>query len=65
MEYLTVDEAAAVLKLSKYTVRELLKSKKLHGVKIAGGRQWRIQRDELERYLRGDHDEPGGANDDR
>ena len=53
MEMLTVEEVAKVLKLSPYTVRELLKEGKLPGRKIGGGRQWRVSRDDLEVYLHG------------
>jgi excisionase family DNA binding protein len=49
MELLTVDEVAAMLKVSTFTVRELLKANKLHGVKV--GRQWRIRKADLEAYL--------------
>jgi excisionase family DNA binding protein len=51
MEVLTVEEAAKILKLSPYTVRELLKKQKLPGIKIGGGRQWRIRKADLEAYL--------------
>jgi len=53
MEVFTVDEAAQYLKLSAYTVRKLLREKRLHGVKLPGGKSWRIRKDDLETYLGG------------
>jgi len=51
MEVLTVEEAAKILKLSPYTVRELLKKQKLPGIKIGSGRLWRIRKEDLVAYL--------------
>lgn len=51
MELLTVEEAAAILKLSAYTVRRFLKEGQLRGHKIGGGKEWRIKKDDLEAYL--------------
>jgi excisionase family DNA binding protein len=51
IDLLTVDEAARLLKLTPYTIRRLLKEGRLPGKKVGGGRQWRINRDELESYF--------------
>lgn len=51
MNVLTVEEAAAVLKISPYTVRELLKVGELPGRKI--GRQWRIRTFDLQAFVEG------------
>jgi len=48
-DWLTVQEAAAYLKLSIETVRRYLRDHKLKATKI--GRQWRIRREELDRLL--------------
>lgn len=48
-DWMTVQEAAAYLKLSIETVRRYLRDHKLKAVKI--GRQWRIRREELDRLL--------------
>jgi excisionase family DNA binding protein len=48
---LTPEEVAQKLKISPYTVRRLLKERKLRGIKIAGGRYWRIRRRDFEDYL--------------
>jgi excisionase family DNA binding protein len=47
-EYLTVEEAAAKLKIHPRTIRRLLVDGKLPGVKF-GARQWRIPVSALER----------------
>ncbi|MGA7730348.1 MAG: helix-turn-helix domain-containing protein [Chloroflexia bacterium] len=52
MELLTVDEVAKVLRVSVFTVRQLLKAGKLRGVKV--GRQWRVRQTELDKYLAGE-----------
>ncbi|HEY0071287.1 MAG TPA: helix-turn-helix domain-containing protein [Chloroflexia bacterium] len=49
MELLTVEETASILKLSPYTIREMLNQKKLPGIKV--GRQWRIREQDLLRFL--------------
>ncbi len=51
MELLTVDEVAQILKLSPYTIREMLKDGRLQGVKMSKRGQWRIRREDLEAYL--------------
>lgn len=51
MELLTVEEVAATLKLSPYTIRRLLKEGKLPGVKVGGGQQWRVRKSDLDAYL--------------
>ena len=51
MELLTPEEAAAILKLSAFTVRKLLRNGTLPGIKIGGGKEWRIYRSDLESYL--------------
>ena len=51
MELLTPEEAAAILKLSTFTIRKLLRNGTLPGIKIGGGKEWRIDRSDLERYL--------------
>lgn len=53
MELLTVEQAAKVLQLSPYTVRRLLREKVLPGIKIGAGQQWRVRKDELDRYIEG------------
>ncbi|GAX91134.1 helix-turn-helix transcriptional regulator [Effusibacillus lacus] len=52
---LTAEEAAQILKISKYTLYELVKRGKLPAQKI--GRQLRIDPDSLDRYLRGNPQE--------
>lgn len=53
MEVYTVEEAAQYLKLSAYTVRKLLREKRLHGVKLPGGKSWRVRKEDLDGYLSG------------
>jgi len=52
---LTVEEAAELLRLSAYTVRELARTGKIPARKV--GKEWRFSREGLMRWLEG-HDEP-------
>ena len=51
-EVLTIEEAAARLKLKPDTVRDWVKAGKVKGVKL--GRVWRVDAEDLERLLRGE-----------
>ena len=48
--YLTVEEVAGVMRVSKMTVYRLLHSGELPGVRV--GRSFRVPQDALEAYLR-------------
>jgi excisionase family DNA binding protein len=48
-ELLTVEEVAEYLRVSIYTVREMIKSGKLPGVKL--GKSYRIKRADVERLV--------------
>jgi excisionase family DNA binding protein len=50
-ELLTVDEAAAKLRVNADTIRRLMRQKKLPGVKVGG--QWRISATALQEYIKG------------
>jgi excisionase family DNA binding protein len=49
-DMLTVDEAAAELKMHPVTIRKLLRGGDLPGVKV-GPRQWRIRKADLTSYI--------------
>lgn len=49
---MTLEEAAAFLKLPKQTMYKLAQEGRIPGRKA--GRQWRFHRDELERWLKGE-----------
>jgi excisionase family DNA binding protein len=51
-EVLTIQEAAARLKLKPETVRDWVKARKLKAVKL--GRVWRVDAEDLDRLLRGE-----------
>ena len=51
-DLVSMEEAVALLKTSRPTFYRWLRSGKIRGMKI--GRQWRIERDEIERFLRGE-----------
>jgi excisionase family DNA binding protein len=51
-DVLTIDEAKVILKVSKKTLYNLVKSGELHAVKV--GRGWRILRGSIEQYLKED-----------
>ena len=50
-EWLTLDEASAILKMHPVTVRRYLRTGDLVGRKL--GKEWRIGRSDLEMFLRG------------
>lgn len=50
VRYLTVEEVAAVMRVSKMTVYRLLHSGELPGVRV--GRSFRVPQDALDAYLR-------------
>jgi len=50
-DILTVDEARHILKISRKTLYNLIKSGKLPAVKV--GRGWRIMSSAIEKYLNG------------
>ncbi len=50
---LTPEDVAQKLKINTYTVRRLLKERNLRGIKIGGGRYWRVRRSDFEDYLNG------------
>jgi excisionase family DNA binding protein len=49
IEVLTVEEVAELLRTTIHTVRQLIRNKKLNAVKV--GREYRILRSEVERFL--------------
>lgn len=48
-EYLTPEQVAEKLQISKYTVGDWLRSGKLPGFKI--GNLWRVEREDLEEFI--------------
>lgn len=48
-DLLTVKEVAAYLKISIFTVREMIKAGRLKAIKV--GKSYRIKRSELEKFL--------------
>ena len=59
-EYLKVDTVASIFDVTQYTVRDWLKTGKLKGVKSPGG-QWRVTRDEVERFAKETYGEESNA----
>lgn len=53
MEFLTVEEIASTLKVSVQTVRNWIKTGKLPALKV--GRQWRVRKEDFEKYLEGEN----------
>lgn len=54
---MTVDEVAELLRLSRRTVIRLLETGKLRGARA--GRVWRIPRESVEQFLRGEQQGQG------
>jgi len=50
IRYLTIEEAAQLLRIHPDTVRRLLREKRLPGKKI--GREWRISQEALDNFVR-------------
>ena len=50
-EFLKVNQAAKVVSLTPARVRQLLREKRLQGVRPAGSGSWRVSTDSLEKYL--------------
>jgi len=48
-EYLTIKEVCEVLKLSRYTVSDLIKSGKIKGSKI--GKSYRVERKAIDDFI--------------
>ncbi len=48
-ELLRINEVAAVLRVSAFTVRRFLREGKLQGVKVGGG--WRVRRSALMAFI--------------
>ena len=51
--WLTIEEASEICKFSSITIRRALKSAALRGYRILGGKHWRIQRRDLDKWVRG------------
>lgn len=49
IRYLTIEEAATLLRMHPDTVRRLLREKRLPGKKV--GREWRISQEVLDKFL--------------
>ena len=50
--YLTVEQIAKQLGLSKYRVRQLIREKQIRAVKIG---QWKIKPEDLDRFIKSRH----------
>ena len=50
-EFITVEEAATMLKVDPATIRNWLKAGKIEGKKIPGTKRWRINLDKLKKFL--------------
>ena len=58
-EVLTTKEATAYIKLSRQTLLKLTNEGKIHASKA--GRQYRFLKSELDKFLRGETEEPKAA----
>jgi len=56
MEFITVDEIAEYLRISRMTVVRMIEKGELPALKI--GRQWRIQKEDFEKWIRGKKNNP-------
>lgn len=51
MTIYTVGQAAEMLSVSDYTLRDWLRTGKIKGSKIGGGRLWRLTSKQIEEYM--------------
>ena len=49
-QLMTIDELARYMRVSRFTVYRLVKSRFIPGTKI--GRQWRFQKEEIDRWVK-------------
>ena len=58
-QLMTIDELARYMRVSRFTVYRLVKSRFIPGTKI--GRQWRFQKEEIDRWVKDQsrQDHPG------
>ena len=58
-QLMTIDELARYMRVSRFTVYRLVKSRFIPGTKI--GRQWRFQKEEIDRWVKDQsrQDRPG------
>lgn len=59
-EWLTVKQVAAHAQVSEETVRRWLRGGELHGHKIGRRAGYRVRRDDLERFMKGEGDADAG-----
>lgn len=52
---MTISEVAAYMRVSRFTVYRLAKGRSIPATKI--GRQWRFQKEEIDRWLRDENHE--------
>ena len=52
MKYYTVGEVAEICRYTEYYIRKLLREGVIVGTKF--GRDWRIEEDDLKKYLKGE-----------
>lgn len=49
-QLMTIDEVAAYMRVSRFTIYRLAKDRSIPATKI--GRQWRFQREEIDQWVR-------------
>lgn len=52
MKYYTVKEVSKIINFSEFYVRQLLREKKINGIKF--GKSWRVKEEDLVKYLEGE-----------
>ena len=59
--FLTLADVADILNVSWRQVYALVRRKELLAIQIGGRGQWRVEKDELERFIQQKYAEAGGA----
>ncbi len=59
-QWLTVAQVAEKVQVHPETVREWLRNKRLRGTRLSRRAGWRIRASDLEQFLAGEQEEPGG-----
>ena len=59
--FLTLDDVAEILNVSHAQVYALVKRREIVAIQIGGRGQWRVEKDELERFIQQKYAEARGA----
>jgi excisionase family DNA binding protein len=59
--FLTLDDVAEILNVSWSQAYAMVRRRELRAIQVGGRGQWRVEKDELERFIQQKYAEAGGA----